>query len=75
MNSQNQLQSQYQNVPQQTSQSVILIDQPRATLDRSELSVFQQNKNMTNKHRISNQSHWSEDEEYIHQNQQRVDTI
>ena len=36
MNSQNQLQSQNQNVPQHTSQSVFFNNQPRATVDHSE---------------------------------------
>ena len=48
----------------QASQSVCFNDQPQATLDRSENYPFlQQNKNITNKHQIRNQPHYSEDEE------------
>ena len=63
MNSQNQSQSQYQNVPHQCSQTVFYNDQPRATLDLSEnYPFFQQNKNIANKHHFRNQPHYSEDE-------------
>ena len=55
MNSQIHSQSQNQNVPQQTSQSVSFINQPRAILDRSENHPFhQQIKNITNKLHIRN---------------------
>ena len=75
MSSQNQTQSQNQNIPQQTSQSVTFNDQPEATLDRCEnYPFFQQNKNITKKHHIRNQPHYSKDEEYYHQNQQRFIT-
>ena len=53
-------------MPQQASQSVFFSNHPRATLDRSEnYPFFQQSKNITSKHHIRNQPHYSEDEEYF----------
>ena len=71
MNTQNHSKSQNQNVPQQTSQSVIFNDQPQATLDYSKnYPFFQQHINITDKHHFRNQPHYSEDEEYYPQIEQ-----
>ena len=51
---------------QHISQSVFFNDQLRATLDHSKNgSFFHQNKNITKKHHIRIQSHYSEDETTI----------
>ena len=73
MNSQNQSEAQNynQHVTQQASQSFFSNGQPRATVDCSKIfPLFQQNKNVTNKHLKRSQSHYSEDEDYYSQNQQ-----
>ena len=77
MNSQNQSRAQNfnRNVPQQAPHTVFSNDQPRGTLDSSKIyPFFQQNKNMTIKHHIRNQPHYSADEEYHNQNKQRFNT-
>ena len=77
MNSQNQSRAQNynRNVPQQAPHTVFSNDQPRATLDTFQnYPFFQQNKNMTIKHHLRNQPHYSADEEYHNQNKQRFNT-
>ena len=73
MNSQNQSQSQHQNVPQQASQSVFFNDKPQATLDHSENYQFFQKKNKNIKNKPHIQPQYSENEENNYQNQ-RVNT-
>ena len=66
MNSHNQSQAQNYNqqVTQEASNSVFCNDQLPATVDHSEnFPFFQQNKNITSKHRTRNQPHHSKDED------------
>ena len=79
MNTQNYPYSQNQNIPQPTSNSVSLNDQPQSPQDQSEnYPFFQQNGNNTNRYHTRNQPLYytanyspSDDEEYYNQNHQR----